>query len=132
MAVLVNLELEPRATGGDELHAANLNAIVQLPGKVHAGRADELRYDDALDTLDDEGTTVGHERKVAHEDELLLHLASRLVDKAHANEHRRLVREVLGDTAGDGLGRLAKHVVAKGDLHGLGGILDGRELGEGL
>ena len=75
---------------------------------------------------------VGHEREVAHEDELLLHLARLLVDKAHVNEKRCLVGDVLGAALGDGVGRVAKLVVAKDDLHGVRGVLDRGELGKGL
>ena len=39
----------------------------------HAGRAVELRDDDALGAVDDERAVVGHERNLAHVDLLLLH-----------------------------------------------------------
>ena len=132
VAALVDLELEPRAARGDELGLVHQHAVVHLGREVHARGADELRDDDALGAVDDEGAAVGHEREVAHEDQLLLHLARLLVDEAHVNEKRCLVGDVLGAALGDGVGRVAKLVVAEDDLHGVGGVLDRRELGEGL
>ena len=108
------------------------HAVVHLGREVHAGRADELGDHHALGAVDDEGAAVGHEREVAHEDELLLHLAGLLVDEAHVNEERCLVGDVLGAALRDGVRGVAKLVVAKGDLQGVGGVLDGRELREGL
>ena len=64
----------------------------------HAGRTVQLRDDDALGAVDDEGAVVGHERDLAHVDLLLLHvldgLARRLavVDhQAHGHAQRRAV-----------------------------------------
>ena len=132
MAALVDLKLEPRAARGDELHLVDAHAVVHLGGEVHAGRAHELRDNHALGTVDDEGAAVGHEREVAHEHELLLHLARLLVDKANVNKERRLVGDVLRAALGDGVRRVAKLVVPKDHLHRVRGVLDGRELGEGL
>ena len=132
VAALVDLKLEPRAARGDELHLVDAHAVVHLGGEVHAGRAHELRDNHALGTVDDEGAAVGHEREVAHEHELLLHLARLLVDKANVNKERRLVGDVLRAALGDGVRRVAKLVVPKDHLHRVRGVLDGRELGEGL
>ena len=41
--------------------------LVGSDPEVHAGRADELRHDDALG-VDDEGAAVGHHREVLDED----------------------------------------------------------------
>ena len=132
LAALVDLELEPGTTGRDELRAVDLDAVVHLGGEVHAGRADELGDDDTLGAVDDERAAVGHEREVAHEDELLLDLARLLVHEAHVDEQRRLVGDVLGTALGDGVGGVTKLVLAEGDLHRAGTVLDGRGLGERL
>ena len=108
------------------------HAVVHLGREVHARGADELGDHDALGAVDHEGAALGHEREVAHEDELLLHLAGLLVDEAHVNEEGGLVGDVLRAALGDGVRRVAKLVVAKGDLQGVGGVLDRGELGEGL
>ena len=44
----------------------------------HAGRTVQLRNDDALGAVDDEGAVVGHQRDFAEEDLLLLDVADRL------------------------------------------------------
>ena len=132
VAVLVDLKLEPGAARGNELHMVHLHAVVDLRGEVHARRADELRHDDALGAIDDEGASVGHEREVAHEDELFLDFAGLLVDEAHLDEEGCLIGDVLGAAFGDGAWRVAKLVLAKRHLHRSRGVLDGRELSEGL
>ena len=132
MAALIDLELEPRAARGDELGLVDAHAVVHLGGEVHAGRADELRDDDALGAVDDEGAALRHEREVAHEDELLLDLAGLLVDEADVNEEGRLVGDVLGTALRDGVRGVAELVVTEGDLQGVRGVLDRGELGEGL
>ena len=132
VTVLVDLELEPGAARGDELRVVGLDAVVHLLGEVDARGADELRDDDALGAVDDEGAALGHEREVAHEDELLLDLARLLVDEAHVDEEGRLIGDVLGAALGNGAGGIAKLMLAERDLHGPRGVLDGRELGEGL
>ena len=132
LAALVDLKLQPCATRGDELDVEGLHAVVQRGGEVHARRADELRHDDALGAVHDEGAALGHEREVAHEDELVLHLAGLLVNKGGLDDEGRLVGDVSGAALGDGVGRLTKLVVAKGHLHGARGVLDGRCLGKGL
>ncbi len=132
MAALIDLELEPGAAGGDELGAVREDAVVHLGGEVHARGADELRDDHALGAVDHERSALGHEREVAHEDELLLDLAGLFVDEAHIDEERGLVGDVLRAALRDGMRGITELVVAEGHLHGLGGVLDRGELGEGL
>ena len=64
----------------------------------HARRTVQLRDDDALGAVDDEGAGVGHERQFAHVDFLLLDVLDRLVrrlavvdDQAHGHAQRRAV-----------------------------------------
>ncbi len=132
MAALVHLELEPCAARGDELHAVDEDAVVHLGREVHARRADELRDDDALGAVNDEGAAVGHEREVAHEDELLLNLAGLVVDEADVDEEGRLIRDVLRAALGDVVRGIAELMVAEGDLHRVRAVLDRGELGERL
>ena len=132
LAALVDLELEPGSTSRDELGTVDLDAVVHLLGEVDARGADELGDDDALGAVDDEGATVGHQGEVTHEDELLLDLARLLVDEADLDQHWRLVGDVLGLALGDGVGRIAELMLAEGDLHGSGVVLDRGRLGEGL
>jgi hypothetical protein len=132
LAALVDLELEPSTTRGDELHVMDQVAVVDLLGEVHTRGADELGDDDTLGAVDDEGAALGHEREVAHEDELLLDLACLLVDEADVNEERSLVGDVLGTALLHGMRGIAELVLAERDLHGPGGVLDRARLGEGL
>src|SRR4029450_9756989 len=60
-----------------------------------AGAPDELRDDDALGAVDDEGAPRRHHREVAHEDPLLADLAGLLVDEPDRDRKRNLVRQVL-------------------------------------
>ena len=132
VAALVDLKLEPGAAGRDELRTVDQDAVVHLGGEVHTRGADELGDDDALGAVDDEGTALGHEREVTHEDELLLDLAGLLVDEADVNEERGLIGDVLGTALGDGVRGVAELVVTKDHLHVLGRVLDRRELCERL
>ena len=52
---------------------------------VHAGRAYDLRNNDALGAVDYKRAAVGHQREIAHKDFLILDLAGLLVEQAHAN-----------------------------------------------
>ena len=74
--LLVVLKLDPAAAVGDDL-AEKVGAVV---GGLEedAGRAVELRDDDALGAVDDEGAVLAHQRDVAEEDFLLLHVAQGL------------------------------------------------------
>ena len=74
--LLVVLELDPRAAVGNDL-AEEVGAVVGRL-KEDAGRAVELGDDDALGAVDDEGAVLGHQRNVAEEDFLLLHVAQAL------------------------------------------------------
>ena len=66
----------------------------------HARRTVQLRDDDALGAVDDEGAVLGHERDLAHVDLLLLHVLDRLVRRlavvdhqAHGHAQRRAVAQ---------------------------------------
>ncbi len=85
----VGLILQPRAVIRD--HGGGVDADHGLVGglvEVDAGGADDLGDDDALRAVDDEGAARGHDREVAHEDLLLLHLAGLLVIEMHLDLER--------------------------------------------
>ena len=92
--LVLDVELEPlaavRVHGAlDELVLGEVAQAVALTGlEDDAGRTDELRHDDALRAVDDEGALVGHLREVAHEDDLLLDLAGVAVREDGTHEHR--------------------------------------------
>ena len=78
----VRLILQPGAAVGVHGGSEQVLAGTVLAGTVeNAGRTDQLGDDGTLGTVGDEGTGVGHEREVAHEDLLLLHLAGLLVEQ---------------------------------------------------
>ncbi len=74
--LLVVLELDPAAAVGDDL-AEEVGAVVRGL-EEDARRTVELRDDDALGAVDDEGAVLAHQRNVAEEDFLLLHVAEAL------------------------------------------------------
>ena len=95
LALLVDLELEPRAAGRHEVRDEDLLLAVLGLHQVGARRADELRDDDALGAVDDERAALGHPREVAHEDRLLADLARLVVDERDRDGQRARVGEVL-------------------------------------
>ena len=105
LALLVDLELEPRAAGRHQVRGEDLLLAVLGLHHVGARRTDELRDDDALGAVDDERAALGHPREVAHEDRLLADLAGLVVDERDGDGQRARVREVLLTALGDRGGR---------------------------
>jgi len=129
------LELEPGAAVGDDLRVGQVAARrrVLLAREVDAGRAHQLGDDDALGAVDDEGAGGRHEREVAHEQLLLLHLARLLDDELDADAQGRGVGGVAVAALALVVLRLAEGVLAEAQLHlGAGEVLDGRDLVEQL
>jgi hypothetical protein len=115
-ALLVDLDLEPRATRRHQVrHEHLLRGVLRLH-QVGARASDELRHDDALGAVDDERPPWGHHREVAHEDPLLADLAGLLVDEADRDRERDLVGQVLLTALLDRELRLPELVLA--ELHG--------------
>ena len=133
-ALLVDLELEPRAALRHEVGDQHLLFALGLLGlhDVGARRAHELRDDDALGAVDDEGAALGHHGEVAHEDVLLADLAGLLVDEAHHHGERRREGHVLVAALLDGLRGLAELILAELDEQLLGVVTDGRDVFDGL
>ena len=82
------------AVGNDRRLVHLLARLIRLGDVVDAGRTDELGDDDALRTVDDERTVLGHEREIAHEHFLVEHLVLDLVDKADLYAERKGVSRV--------------------------------------
>src|SRR3546814_3520524 len=83
---------------GREQQLARRMGLAAVVVEEHARRTVQLRDDDALGAVDDEGAVVGHERDLAHVDLLLLHvldgLARRLAVRSeeHTSELQSLMR----------------------------------------
>ena len=99
----------------------------------HAGRAVELRDDDALGAVDDERAGVGHQRDLAEVDLLLLHVADRLDaglfvdvphDEADDDLDRRRERHAARAALVDVVLRLLEVVRDELERAGLGEVLD--------
>ena len=131
---LVDLELEPRTPRRDELRGVDVlvGRLVRGALEVDARGPDELRDDDALGAVDDEGALVGHEREVAHEDRLALDLTGLVVRELRRDVERRGVGEVLLLALLDGVLRVVEHRVLEGERHGAREVLDRGDLLEDL
>ena len=127
-ALLVDLELEPRAAAGHQVGGEDLLRRVLRLHQVGAGAADELRHDHALGAVDDERAPLGHHREVAHEDRLLADLSGFLVDEPDRHRERGLVGQVLLAALLDRELRAHRIVVAELDRERARVVLDRRDV----
>ncbi len=129
---LVDVELQPRPAGGDDLDGEDVlvGGLVDSGVEVDTGRADQLRDDDALGAVDDEGALAGHHGEVAHEDRLALDLTGGVVRELRRDEQRSRVGHVLVLALLLGGLHLVEPRVGEGKGHGSGEVLDGGDLGE--
>ena len=127
-ALLVDLELEPRAPGGHQVGGEDLLRRVLGLHQVGARRADELRDDHALGAVDDERALLGHHGEVAHEDPLLADLARVLVHEADRHRERDLIGQVLLTALLDRELGLTELVLAELHRERAGVVLDGRDV----
>ena len=100
-ALLVDLELEPRATGRHQVRDEDLLLAVLRLHDVGAGRPDELGDDDTLGAVDDERAAIRHPREVPHEDGLLADLTRLAVLERHLDVQRARIGDVLLTALGD-------------------------------
>ena len=131
---LVDLELEPGTAARDDLGGVDV-LVGRLVGRaleVDARAADELRDDDALGAVDDEGAALGHQREVAHEHRLALDLAGGVVHELRGDEQRGGVGEVPLLALLDGVLGLLEAVVAEAQRHRAAEVLDRGDLLEDL
>src|SRR5204862_1062214 len=127
-ALLVDLELGPRATRGHQVRREDLLGGILRLHQVGAGAAHELRHDHALGAVDDERAPLGHHREVPHEDGLLADLARLLVDEADRYRERSLVGQVLLTAFLDRELRLSELVRAELHRERAGVVLDRRDV----
>ena len=123
-ALLVDLELEPRAAARHQVRDEDLLRRVLRLHQVGAGRPHELRHDHALRAVDDERPPLGHHREIAHEHRLLAHFARVLVDEPDGHRERCLIGQILFAALLDRELRLAEAIFAELDREGAGVVLD--------
>ena len=122
--VRVEHHLDPVAAVGDDAHREKRLAVrMHLALGRDAGAAVELRDDDALGAVDDEGAVVGHDGHVAEEDVFLAHRAAlgeaeRRVKRAHIRlaGHEGLEMGLLGGA--EAVADEVERIPAVGRLHG--------------
>ncbi len=93
LVALVDLELQPGAPARDHPRREDLLVGELLGGalEVHARAAHQLRDDDALRPVDDEGALLRHEREVTHEHRLGLALLGDVVLELRGHVERGLI-----------------------------------------
>ena len=144
LAVLIDAHIEnvvgirfvfqPRAAvgvqrGGEQFLARLVVALAE----IHARGTDELRDDNTLGAVDDEGAGIRHERKIAHEDLLLLHFAGLLVQQTRFHAKRGRIGDVALLALLDGvLGLGIQPVVDKVEHQVAGVVFDRRNVPEDL
>ncbi|GBD46467.1 hypothetical protein HRbin41_01294 [bacterium HR41] len=105
-ALLVDLDLEPGTALRHQVRDEDLLLAVLGLHHVGARRAHELRDDDTLGAVDDEGAPVGHPREITHEHRLLADLTGLAVLEGDLHVERTRIGEVALATLGDrGVGR---------------------------
>ena len=106
LAVLINADIEHVGSIGLVLqpctavgvHGGAVQVVAHLILGIaveNAGRTDQLADDGALCTVDHKGAGIGHQREIAHEDLLILHLTG------------LLVQQTGGDAQGSRIGHVA-------------------------
>ena len=130
----VLFEFQPRAAVGHDGGGEHLLArLVLRRSVIHARGTDELRNDDALRAVDDEGAVFRHQGQIPHENFLVEHFVFHLVDKADLHSQRKRV----GGVAVAAfffviLGFIAESVLQKVELEVVGVVGDRGEVLEHL
>mgnify|MGYP000708459924 CR=1 FL=1 len=132
LVALVDLKLKPGTAGRDDLGLVDLLARIHLGAVVHARGADELRDDDTLGAVDDEGAAGRHQREVAHEDVLLFDLACFAIDEADFSKERCLVGHVTFLAFIYAILGLTKFMLAEFNTHIFGVGFDGADVCESI
>ena len=132
--LVIGLVFQPRAAVRNDLRGVGvLIGLVHLMTVVHAGAADDLRDDDALGAVDDEGAAVGHHGEIAHEDGLLLDLAGVLLQELHPHFDGLGIGGVALLALLHGVLRALVHgEVLEGQLQVAGVVGDGADVAEDL
>ena len=102
--------------------------LVERGLEIHARATDQLRHDNTLGAVDDEGSLFGHQREVAHEHCLGLDFTGLVVHELGLYIERSGVGLAAFLALVDGVLLVFEVGVRERELHGLGGVLDGGNL----
>ena len=121
LVALINLQLEPCTAGRN--HAGRVDVLiggtVRSLLEVSTGGTHQLRNDHTLSTVNNEGTGLGHQGEVAHEQGLLLDLAGSEVHEFSLNVQRSRVGCVAVLALLDRVLGVSKLRLREGELHSL-------------
>ena len=125
--VAVGLILQPGAVVRNHRGGINVqHGLVYITAEINARRADNLGNDNTFRTVDDKGTSLGHDREVAHEDLLFLDLFRLFIAQADAHLQGAGVRGVTGFALLFGVLRCVIHgIVDKAQLQIAGVVRNG-------
>ena len=92
-ATAIRFDFKPHTALRDDLRSVILR-IFRHGREEHTRRAHQLVHHHALNSSNDEGSGISHERNASEEDILLFDFTGLFVDELHVSFHRSLVREV--------------------------------------
>ena len=130
IVVAVVFQFDPCAARGHCRRVVDgLAVFVAKDVAVNTRRTDKLRHDDALGTVDDETTRVGHQGEVTHKHFLIDKFARSFVGKADGQAQRTCVSGVAKMALCFGvLGRGFDFVIEKVQTEVTGKVLDRRKV----
>ena len=121
LVALINLKLEPSTAGGN--HAGRVNVLIGSTVRslleVGTGGTHQLGDDHTLSTVNHEGTGLGHQGEVAHEQGLLLDLTGGEVHKFSLDIQRCRVGCIAILALLNGVLGVGELGLGEGELHGL-------------
>ena len=131
-ALRILFEFQPGAAVGDDRGFEHFPAgLVLFRLVIRAGRADQLRNDDALRAVNDKGAVLRHQREIAHKDVLIDDFFLHLIDKAHFYPKRHGIgRVAVAALFFVILGLVSEFVTEKIQFEMVGVVGNGREIFE--
>ena len=127
---LIDLELQPCTAAGDDLRVEDFLVGTAIRGtfKVDTGRTNQLRDNDTLGAVDDEGATGGHEREIAHEHGLGLNFTRVVVHELGGHIHGCRVGVILSFCFFNRVLRSLQAVITERQRHGACHVFNRRDL----
>ena len=130
LVALVDLKLQPCTAAGDNAHGVDflVAELVECGLEIHTGATNQLRHNDTLGAVDDEGSLFGHQGEVTHEHRLGLNFTGLVVHKLGLYVERGGVGLAAFLALVNGVFFVLKIGVCERELHGLGRVLNGGNL----